>query len=323
MTTITETQKTNQAFSKNGKLIKQKDRELYTKRYIEKENSKEKISDEKKLEIIGRKFIEEFKDARYNQNELGNKNDYIVLGKIIANKENVKVPDNLAQFISKHILLKQTPRDISYFEREKMQEEAIFSQSDHSKHYLDKNLGFKEFGDKKFLINLSVGALLKGTNRLNSPDQIIIDLLNKKVYFVELKNTPIKTQKTKKYLTLFLGDNAISKLNRIGVVEDEKKNVKDFLSKTKISSNSKLLTNKEYATFVQGCQIIDGVYGNNIETLFNNKIIKQIVNNFSQIDSIKQLKENTKKFIEYIETLPNEWSLNNLVKEEMKEYFDY
>ena len=33
---------------------------------------------------------------------------------------------------------------------------------------------------KKFLTNLSVGALLKGVSKLNSPDQIIIDLLNNK-----------------------------------------------------------------------------------------------------------------------------------------------
>lgn len=321
---ITEGQKNNQHFSRNGKLIKQKDRELYTKRYIERENDKENVFDEKKLEIIGRKFIEEFKDTRYHQNVLGNNNDYATIGKIIANKEKIKVPDNLAQFISRHVLLKQTPTDISYLEKEKMQKEAIDSQSDHQKHYLDRNIGFKEFGDKKFLINLSVGALLKGASKLNSPDQIIIDLLNKKVYFVELKNTPIKAKVTKKYLTLFLGNNAISKLDRIGVVEDTKKNVEDFLSKTKISSNSKLFTNKEYATFVQGCQIIDGVYKNNLKSLFNNKIIKQIIDNFSQIKNIKQLEENTKNFIKYIESLKSiEWNLNHLVKEEKKEYFNY
>lgn len=321
---IAEEQKNIPTFSKNGKLTKQIDRELHTKRYEEKENSKENIFDEKKLEIIGRKFIEEFKDGRYHQNDLGNNNDYAAIGRIIANKEKVKVPDSLAQFISRHILLKQTPKDITYIEKEKMQKEAIMSQSDHLKHKLNKNLGFKEFGDKKFLINLSVGTLLKGVSKLNSPDQIIIDLLNKKVYFVELKNTPIKAKETKKYLTLFLGNNAISKLDRIGVVEDTKKNIEDFLLKNKISSNSRLLTTKEYANFVQGCQVIDGVYKNNIKTLFNNKIIKQIIDNFSQIKNIKQLKENTKNFIKYIETLKSSNGYNlTIPKEEKKEYFNY
>ena len=33
-----------------------------------------------------------------------------------------------------------------------------------------------------------------------------------------------------------------------------------------------------------------GIYKNNIKTLFNNKIIKQIIDNFSQIKNIEQLK---------------------------------
>ena len=46
------------------------------------------IFDEKKLEIIGRKFIEEFKDSRYHQNDLGNNNDYCWLPSAFANTNN-------------------------------------------------------------------------------------------------------------------------------------------------------------------------------------------------------------------------------------------
>ena len=166
METLSEGQKQNNYFNKKGEITKQGDKKLTTQIIeVTEQEKKEKITDERTLEIIGRKFLESFKDERIHQNVFGNKEDFINLGRVIANEEKIMLNNDLAQLIARKYLWNSAPNLIPSLKKEEMQTRAILSQSDHAQHNLDKNRGFDEFGDKKFYIELPID---RKSTRLNS-----------------------------------------------------------------------------------------------------------------------------------------------------------
>lgn len=237
METLAEGQKQNNYFNKKGEITKQGDKKLTTQIIeVTEQEKKEKITDERTLEIIGRKFLESFKDERIHQNVFGSKEDFINLGRVIANKEKIMLNNDLAQLIARKYLWNSAPNLMPSLKKEEMQTRAILSQSDHAQHNLDKNRGFDEFGDKKFYIELPIGGLFKGKQKeIHSPDGVFINFVNNKVefYFVELKSESVYSSGNRlsqggKYLKNFLGNNAISGLNRIGVTNSNKEQVERF-----------------------------------------------------------------------------------------------
>ena len=331
METLSEGQKQNNPYTKNGDFSKQGEKNLYTQiiEVIEQE-SKEKIEDEKALEIIGRKFLESFKDKRIHQNLFGNKQDFINLGRVIANKEKIMINNDLAQLIARKYLWNSAPNLIPALKKEEIQTRAILSQSDHDTHYLDKNRGFDEFGDKKFYIELPIGGLFKGKQReVHSPDGVFINFANNKVefYFVELKSDSVYSSGNSltqggKYLKNFLGNNAISGLNRIGVTNSNKEQVERFKKNEKISKNSKLLTTAEFSKFIQGAIFIRDVNAKNIESLENNNTLKKMFELLHSINKKQEFKEKIKDFKKYIETLNSSW-VNDTEKSVKTKYFNY
>ena len=322
MKTLLERQRNEATFNrKKGTLTKQKEKEIYTKYIIDKEEKekKEKEKDPRKLEIYARKFIENLKDSRIHQNELGDKEDFITLGKVIKNKEDVEIPNKMAQLLSRKFIYKTDPKSL-VFKNEDMQRDAILSQSDHKSHYIDKKLGFKEFGDKNFYIELSTGNLFKGISKINSPDGILIKLESDgyHIYFVELKNTNLfqnnkKGDKTNtltsegRYLKFYLGKNNISKLQRIGVCSDTNEAIERFKKLHHISTNSKIMNTQQFSDFMQGAvPILNTVKGDHI-TLSNHPIFEKIFNAFTQKGlsneagriTKKKLEENINKFIKF------------------------
>ena len=331
METLSEGQKQNNPYTKNGDFSKQGEKNLYTQiiEVIEQE-SKEKIEDEKALEIIGRKFLESFKDKRIHQNLFGNKQDFINLGRVIANKEKIMINNDLAQLIARKYLWNSAPNLIPALKKEEIQTRAILSQSDHDTHYLDKNRGFDEFGDKKFYIELPIGGLFKGKQReVHSPDGVFINFANNKVefYFVELKSDSVYSSGNSltqggKYLKNFLGNNVISGLNRIGVTNSNKEQVERFKKNEKISKNSKLLTTAEFSKFIQGAIFIRDVNAKNIESLENNNTLKKMFELLHSINKKQEFKEKIKEFKKYIETLNSSW-VNDTEKSVKTKYFNY
>ena len=331
METLSEGQKQNNPYTKNGDFSKQGEKNLYTQiiEVIEQE-SKEKIEDEKALEIIGRKFLESFKDKRIHQNLFGNKQDFINLGRVIANKEKIMINNDLAQLIARKYLWNSAPNLIPALKKEEIQTRAILSQSDHDTHYLDKNRGFDEFGDKKFYIELPIGGLFKGKQKeIHSPDGVFINFANNKVefYFVELKSDSVYSSGNSltqggKYLKIFLGNNAISGLNRIGVTNSNKEQVERFKKNEKISKNSKLLTTAEFSKFIQGAIFIRDVNAKNIESLENNNTLKEMFELLHSINKKQEFKEKIKEFKKYIETLNSSW-VNDTEKSVKTKYFNY
>jgi hypothetical protein len=315
MEALTEGQKQNNVFQKNGNITKEGDKKLYAPQ-IEKaeQENKEKILDKKTLEIIGRKFIEEFKDEKIHQNVFGNSNDYVDLGRVIANKEKIMLNNNLAQLIARKYLLNSAPKLMPSLNKEEIQTKAILSQSDHNVHNLDNKQGFNEFGDKKFYIELPIGALFKGKlKEVNSPDGIFIDFSksNVKFYFVELKSNSIylsgnSLSDSGKYLKKFLGNNVISKLNRIGVTNSSNIEVENFKKNEKISNNAQLFTTKEFSKFIQGAIFIRGVRAENFESLGNNKTLKKMFELLHKVNKAKDFKENVNEFKNYINSLNSE-----------------
>ena len=331
METLSEGQKQNNPYTKNGDFSKQGEKNLYTQiiEVLEQE-SKEKIKDEKALEIIGRKFLESFKDKRIHQNLFGSKEDFINLGRVIANKEKIMINNDLAQLIARKYLWNSAPNLIPALKKEEIQTRAILSQSDHAQHNLDKNRGFDEFGDKKFYIELPIGGLFKGKQReVHSPDGVFINFANNKIefYFVELKSDSVYSSGNSltqggKYLKIFLGNNAISGLNRIGVTNSNKEQVERFKKNEKISKNSKLLTTAEFSKFIQGAIFIRDVNAKNIESLENNNTLKKMFELLHSINKKQEFKENIKDFKKYIETLNSSW-VNDTEKSVKTKYFNY
>ena len=331
METLSEGQKQNNPYTKNGDFSKQGEKNLYTQiiEVLEQE-SKEKIKDEKALEIIGRKFLESFKDKRIHQNLFGSKEDFINLGRVIANKEKIMINNDLAQLIARKYLWNSAPNLIPALKKEEIQTRAILSQSDHDTHYLDKNRGFDEFGDKKFYIELPIGGLFKGKQReVHSPDGVFINFANNKIefYFVELKSDSVYSSGNSltqggKYLKIFLGNNAISGLNRIGVTNSSKEQVERFKKNEKISKNSKLLTTAEFSKFIQGAIFIRDVNAKNIESLENNNTLKKMFELLHSVNKKQEFKENIKDFKKYIETLNSSW-VNDTEKSVKTKYFNY
>ena len=331
METLSEGQKQNNPYTKNGDFSKQGEKNLYTQiiEVLEQE-SKEKIKDEKALEIIGRKFLESFKDKRIHQNLFGSKEDFINLGRVIANKEKIMINNDLAQLIARKYLWNSAPNLIPALKKEEIQTRAILSQSDHAPHNLDKNRGFDEFGDKKFYIELPIGGLFKGKQReVHSPDGVFINFANNKIefYFVELKSDSVYSSGNSltqggKYLKIFLGNNAISGLNRIGVTNSNKEQVERFKKNEKISKNSKLLTTAEFSKFIQGAIFIRDVNAKNIESLENNNTLKKMFELLHSINKKQEFKENIKDFKKYIETLNSSW-VNDTEKSVKTKYFNY
>ena len=331
METLSEGQKQNNPYTKNGDFSKQGEKNLYTQiiEVLEQER-KEKIKDEKALEIIGRKFLESFKDKRIHQNLFGNKEDFINLGRVIANKEKIMINNDLAQLIARKYLWNSAPNLIPALKKEEIQTRAILSQSDHDTHYLDKDRGFDEFGDKKFYIELPIGGLFKGKQReVHSPDGVFINFANNKIefYFVELKSDSVYSSGNSltqggKYLKIFLGNNAISGLNRIGVTNSNKEQVERFKKNEKISKNSKLLTTSEFSKFIQGAIFIRDVNAKNIESLENNNTLKKMFELLHSINKKQEFKENIKDFKKYIETLNSSW-VNDTEKSVKTKYFNY
>ena len=331
METLSEGQKQNNPYTKNGDFSKQGEKNLYTQiiEVLEQER-KEKIKDEKALEIIGRKFLESFKDKRIHQNLFGSKEDFINLGRVIANKEKIMINNDLAQLIARKYLWNSAPNLIPALKKEEIQTRAILSQSDHDTHYLDKNRGFDEFGDKKFYIELPIGGLFKGKQReVHSPDGVFINFANNKVefYFVELKSDSVYSSGNSltqggKYLKIFLGNNAISGLNRIGVTNSNKEQVERFKKNEKISKNSKLLTTAEFSKFIQGAIFIRDVNAKNIESLENNNTLKKMFELLHSINKKQEFKEKIKDFKKYIETLNSSW-VNDTEKSVKTKYFNY
>ena len=331
METLSEGQKQNNPYTKNGDFSKQGEKNLYTQiiEVLEQER-KEKIKDEKTLEIIGRKFLESFKDKRIHQNLFGNKQDFINLGRVIANKEKIMINNDLAQLIARKYLWNSAPNLIPALKKEEIQTRAILSQSDHDTHYLDKDRGFDEFGDKKFYIELPIGGLFKGKQReVHSPDGVFINFANNKIefYFVELKSDSVYSSGNSltqggKYLKIFLGNNAISGLNRIGVTNSNKEQVERFKKNEKISKNSKLLTTSEFSKFIQGAIFIRDVNAKNIESLENNNTLKKMFELLHSINKKQEFKENIKDFKKYIETLNSSW-VNDTEKSVKTKYFNY
>ena len=331
METLSEGQKQNNPYTKNGDFSKQGEKNLYTQiiEVLEQER-KEKIKDEKALEIIGRKFLESFKDKRIHQNLFGGKEDFINLGRVIANKEKIMINNDLAQLIARKYLWNSAPNLIPALKKEEIQTRAILSQSDHDTHYLDKNRGFDEFGDKKFYIELPIGGLFKGKQKeIHSPDGVFINFANNKIefYFVELKSDSVYSSGNSltqggKYLKIFLGNNAISGLNRIGVTNSNKEQVERFKKNEKISKNSKLLTTAEFSKFIQGAIFIRDVNAKNIESLENNNTLKKMFELLHSINKKQEFKENIKDFKKYIETLNSSW-VNDTEKSVKTKYFNY
>ena len=331
METLSEGQKQNNPYTKNGDFSKQGEKNLYTQiiEVLEQER-KEKIKDEKALEIIGRKFLESFKDKRIHQNLFGSKEDFINLGRVIANKEKIMINNDLAQLIARKYLWNSAPNLIPALKKEEIQTRAILSQSDHAQHNLDKNRGFDEFGDKKFYIELPIGGLFKGKQReVHSPDGVFINFANNKIefYFVELKSDSVYSSGNSltqggKYLKIFLGNNAISGLNRIGVTNSNKEQVERFKKNEKISKNSKLLTTSEFSKFIQGAIFIRDVNAKNIESLENNNTLKKMFELLHGINKKQEFKENIKDFKKYIETLNSSW-VNDTEKSVKTKYFNY
>lgn len=331
METLSEGQKQNNPYTKNGDFSKQGEKNLYTQiiEVLEQER-KEKIKDEKALEIIGRKFLESFKDKRIHQNLFGSKEDFINLGRVIANKEKIMINNDLAQLIARKYLWNSAPNLIPALKKEEIQTRAILSQNDHDTHYLDKNRGFDEFGDKKFYIELPIGGLFKGKQReIHSPDGVFINFANNKIefYFVELKSDSVYSSGNSltqggKYLKIFLGNNAISGLNRIGVTNSNKEQVERFKKNEKISKNSKLLTTSEFSKFIQGAIFIRDVNAKNIESLENNNTLKKMFELLHSINKKQEFKENIKDFKKYIETLNSSW-VNDTEKSVKTKYFNY
>ena len=331
METLSEGQKQNNPYTKNGDFSKQGEKNLYAQiiEVLEQE-SKEKIKDEKALEIIGRKFLESFKDKRIHQNLFGSKEDFINLGRVIANKEKITLNNDLAQLIARKYLWNSAPNLIPALKKEEIQTRAILSQSDHDTHYLDKNKGFYEFGDKKFYIELPIGGLFKGKQReVHSPDGVFINFANNKVefYFVELKSDSVYSSGNSltqggKYLKTFLGNNAISGLNRIGVTNSNKEQVERFKKNEKISKNSKLLTTAEFSKFIQGAIFIRDVNAKNIESLENNNTLKKMFELLHSINKKQEFKEKINEFKKYIETLNSSW-VNDTEKSVKTKYFNY
>ena len=331
METLSEGQKQNNPYTKNGDFSKQGEKNLYTQiiEVIEQE-SKEKIEDEKALEIIGRKFLESFKDKRIHQNLFGNKQDFVNLGRVIANKEKIMINNDLAQLIARKYLWNSAPNLIPALKKEEIQTRAILSQSDHAPHNLDKNRGFDEFGDKKFYIELPIGGLFKGKQKeIHSPDGVFINFANNKIefYFVELKSDSVYSSGNSltqggKYLKIFLGNNAISGLNRIGVTNSNKEQVERFKKNEKISKNSKLLTTAEFSKFIQGAIFIRDVNAKNVESLENNNTLKKMFELLHSVNKKQEFKENIKDFKKYIETLNSSW-VNDTEKSVKTKYFNY
>ena len=331
METLSEGQKQNNPYTKNGDFSKQGEKNLYTQiiEVLEQER-KEKIKDEKALEIIGRKFLESFKDKRIHQNLFGSKEDFINLGRVIANKEKITLNNDLAQLIARKYLWNSAPNLIPALKKEEIQTRAILSQSDHAQHNLDKNRGFDEFGDKKFYIELPIGGLFKGKQKeIHSPDGVFINFANNKIefYFVELKSDSVYLSGNSltqggKYLKIFLGNNAISGLNRIGVTNSNKEQVERFKKNEKISKNSKLLTTAEFSKFIQGAIFIRDVNAKNIESLENNNTLKKMFELLHSINKKQEFKENIKDFKKYIETLNSSW-VNDTEKSVKTKYFNY
>ena len=331
METLSEGQKQNNPYTKNGDFSKQGEKNLYTQiiEVLEQER-KEKIKDERTLEIIGRKFLESFKDERIHQNLFGNKEDFINLGRVIANKEKIMINNDLAQLIARKYLWNSAPNLIPALKKEEIQTRAILSQSDHAQHNLDKNRGFDEFGDKKFYIELPIGGLFKGKQKeIHSPDGVFINFANNKVefYFVELKSDSVYSSGNSltqggKYLKIFLGNNAISGLNRIGVTNSNKEQVERFKKNEKISKNSKLLTTAEFSKFIQGAIFIRDVNAKNIESLENNNTLKKMFELLHSINKKQEFKEKIKEFKKYIETLNSSW-VNDTEKSVKTKYFNY
>lgn len=331
METLSEGQKQNNPYTKNGDFSKQGEKNLYTQiiEVLEQER-KEKIKDEKALEIIGRKFLESFKDKRIHQNLFGNKQDFINLGRVIANKEKIMINNDLAQLIARKYLWNSAPNLMPALKKEEIQTRAILSQSDHAQHNLDKDRGFDEFGDKKFYIELPIGGLFKGKQReVHSPDGVFINFANNKVefYFVELKSDSVYSSGNSltqggKYLKNFLGNNAISGLNRIGVTNSSKEQVERFKKNEKISKNSKLLTTAEFSKFIQGAIFIRDVNAKNIESLENNNTLKKMFELLHSINKKQEFKEKIKEFKKYIETLNSSW-VNDTEKSVKTKYFNY
>ena len=331
METLSEGQKQNNPYTKNGDFSKQGEKNLYTQiiEVLEQER-KEKIKDEKALEIIGRKFLESFKDKRIHQNLFGSKEDFINLGRVIANKEKIMINNDLAQLIARKYLWNSAPNLIPALKKEEIQTRAILSQSDHAQHNLDKNRGFDEFGDKKFYIELPIGGLFKGKQKeIHSPDGVFINFANNKIefYFVELKSDSVYSSGNSltqggKYLKIFLGNNAISGLNRIGVTNSNKEQIERFKKNEKISKNSKLLTTAEFSKFIQGAIFIRDVNAKNIESLENNNTLKKMFELLHSVNKKQEFKENIKDFKKYIETLNSSW-VNDTEKSVKTKYFNY
>ena len=331
METLSEGQKQNNPYTKNGDFSKQGEKNLYTQiiEVLEQER-KEKIKDEKALEIIGRKFLESFKDKRIHQNLFGSKEDFINLGRVIANKEKIMINNDLAQLIARKYLWNSAPNLMPALKKEEIQTRAILSQSDHAQHNLDKDRGFDEFGDKKFYIELPIGGLFKGKQKeIHSPDGVFINFANNKIefYFVELKSDSVYSSGNSltqggKYLKIFLGNNAISGLNRIGVTNSNKEQVERFKKNEKISKNSKLLTTAEFSKFIQGAIFIRDVNAKNIESLENNNTLKKMFELLHSINKKQEFKENIKEFKKYIETLNSSW-VNDTEKSVKTKYFNY
>ena len=331
METLSEGQKQNNYFNKKGEITKQGDKKLTTQIIeVTEQEKKEKITDERTLEIIGRKFLESFKDERIHQNVFGNKEDFINLGRVIANKEKIMINNDLAQLIARKYLWNSAPNLIPALKKEEIQTRAILSQSDHAPHNLDKNRGFDEFGDKKFYIELPIGGLFKGKQKeIHSPDGVFINFANNKIefYFVELKSDSVYSSGNSltqggKYLKIFLGNNAISGLNRIGVTNSNKEQVERFKKNEKISKNSKLLTTAEFSKFIQGAIFIRDVNAKNVESLENNNTLKKMFELLHSVNKKQEFKENIKDFKKYIETLNSSW-VNDTEKSVKTKYFNY
>ena len=331
MENLSEGQKQNNFFNKKGEITKQGDKKLTTQIIeVTEQEKKEKITDEKTLEIIGRKFLESFKDERIHQNVFGNKEDFINLGRVIANKEKIMLNNNLAQLIARKYLWNSAPNLMPSLKKEEIQTRAILSQNDHAPHHLDKNKGFYEFGDKKFYIELQIGGLFKGKQKeIHSPDGVFINFANNKVefYFVELKSDSVYSSgnsltKSGNYFKNFLGNNVISGLNRIGVTNSNKEQIERFKKNEKISKNSKLLTTAEFSKFIQGAIFIRDVNVKNFESLENNNTLKKMFELLHSINKKKEFEENIKEFKKYIETLNSSW-VNDTEKSVKTKYFNY
>ena len=127
MKTLSEGQKQNNYFNKQGEITKQGDKKLTTQIIeVTEQEKKEKITDERTLEIIGRKFLESFKDERIHQNVFGNKEDFINLGRVIANKEKIMLNNDLAQLIARKYLLNSAPNLMPSLKKKKYKQELFY-----------------------------------------------------------------------------------------------------------------------------------------------------------------------------------------------------